>query len=647
MSIGSDGSVELTNGPNTDTAVSGPTADPGVSGSTAGPDGSTAGPDGPTAGPDGSTAGPDGSTAGPDGPSAGPDGSTADPGLSGPTTDPSVPSAGPESTTDPGDADDEGPPDPDLDFNTTSPTPLDEFEKETSPLELTIPDDVTTFGHDTSLFMFHLSILSRLAYYDEAMFLTQWKKIYSSQCVDPSFLTHYDGKPLLSEDRDIFTTPLPDTTFIAPENKSLDFMKLAKKVNLTLTESAFSDGKGTEGSQNCTLPSIDLSQDLLMVSIGTSNYKTTYVVCDKRHPEFTYVIFRGTASKKSSFAYNRPSSISPTTVDGDGYLYGIFKILMDQIHEIISAIKFIRTKLGNTPFRLIVTGHSIGGALASIFSYLYVKSIQHLKDNLTDEPITGKVDITFTEPTDPLTCVVFGTPRVFSKETANKFCQMVEQNKMHYRRVTTANDPVSGLPFKQLGYSHPCSDQPMQNKVYVECDKQITKLNVSRCKRPASVEFNYNQPVNCRYGKQTKKFKSIGKLLTDHMEYLGIGYSNAINVTDYFSDEIKKQFKSTSMRVGIYVSNVLKFAFVTLDKQRDNKKSMFGFKDTTSEDVRDTYTFMTELEKIAEPFGNDSPLFASKYYYNEHKGEEVRFTKKKGGKRKTRKLKPFFKRRMV
>jgi hypothetical protein len=618
MSIGSDGSVELTNGPNTDPAVSGPTADPG----------STAGP-GPTADPTVPTADP-GSTAGPDGP----------------TADPTVPSTEPGPTADPGDADDEGPPDPDLDFNTTSPTPLDEFEKDIAPLELTIPDDLTTFGHDTSLFMFHLSILSRLAYYDEAMFLTQWKKIYSPQCVDPSFLTHYNGKPLLSEDRDIFTTPLPDTTFIAPENKSLDFIKLAKKVNLTLTESAFSDGKGTEGSQNCTLPPIDLSQDLLMVSIGTSNYKTTYVVCDKRHPEFTYVIFRGTSSKKSSFAYNRPSSISPTTVDGDGYLYGVFKILMDQIHEIISAIKFIRTKLGNTPFRLIVTGHSLGGALASIFSYLYVKSIQHLKDNLTDEPITGKVDITFTEPTDPLTCVVFGTPRVFSKETANKFCQMVEQNKMHYRRVTTANDPVSGLPFKQLGYSHPCSDQPMQNKVYVECDKQITKLNVSRCKRSASVEFNYNQPVNCRYGKQTKKFKTIGKLLTDHMEYLGIGYSNAINVTDSFSNEIKKQFKSTSMRIGIYV-NVLKFAFVTLDKQRDNKKSMFGFKDTTSEDVRDTYTFMTELEKIAEPFGNDSPLFASKYYYNEHKGEELRFTKKKGGKRKTRKLKSRFKHRVV
>jgi hypothetical protein len=629
MSIGSDGSVELTNmnGPNTDPAVSGPSTgpgpivDPGASGPIVDP-----GASGPTIDPGASGPIVDPGASGP----------IVDPGASGPIIDPGA--SGPD--------DDQGPPDPDLDFSTTSPTPLDEFEKNTAPLELTIPDDVTTFGHDTSLFMFHLSILSRLAYYDEAMFLTQWKRIYSPQCVDPSFLTHYNGKPLLSEDRDIFTTPLPDTTFIAPENKSIDFMKLARKVNLILTESAYSDGKGTEGSQNCTLPPIDLSQDLLMVSIGTSNYKTTYVVCDKRHPEFTYVIFRGTSSKKASFAYNRPSSISPTTVDGDGYLYGVFKILMDQIHEIISAIKFIRTKLGNTPFRLIVTGHSLGGALSSIFSYLYVKSIQHLKDNLTDEPITGKMDITFTEPTDPITCVVFGTPRVFSKETANKFCQMVEQNKMHYRRVTTANDPISGLPFKQLGYSHPCSDQPMQNKVYVECDKQITKLNVTRCKRAASIEFNYNQPVNCRYGKQTKKFKSIGKLLTDHMEYLGIGYSNAVNVTDYFSDEIKKQFKSTSMRIGIYV-NVLKFAFVTLDKQRDNKKNMLGFKDTTSEDVRDTYTFMTELEKIAEPFGNDSPLFASKYYYNEHKGEELRFTKKKGGKRKTRKSKRFFKCRIV
>ena len=540
----------------------------------------------------------------------------------------------------------EDPPDPDLTIDPNSHAPLDDSEKVDAPLVSTTPDNVSTFGHDTSLFMFHLSIISRLAYYDEAMFLTQWEKIYSVPCFDPSFLSHYTNKPLLSEDHVIFTTPPPDTTFIAPENKSLDFMKLAKKVNFILTESAFADGKSTEGAQNCTLPPINLSKDVMMVSIGTSNYKTTYVVCDKRHPEFTYVVFRGTSSKKASFSYNRPSSISPTTVDGDGYLYGVFKILMDQIHEIISAIKFIRSIIGNQPFRIIVTGHSIGGALASIFSYLYVKSIKQLKENLTAEPMTASV-ITMYEPTNPLTCVVFGTPRVFSKETAIRFCQMVEQNQMHYRRFTTANDPVSGLPFKQFGFSHPCSDQPMQNQVYVECDKQITKLNLSRCKRPASIEFNYDQPVNCRFGKQTKKFKSIGKLLTDHMEYLGIGYSNAINVTDYFSDEIQKQFGSTSMRVGIYVRNALKFVFVTLDKQRDVKKNMLGLRSTTSEDVRDTYTFMTELEKVAESFGNDSPLFASKYYYNEHKGEDVRFTKKKGGKRKTRKLKTRLKYRIV
>ena len=93
------------------------------------------------------------------------------------------------------------------------------------------------------------------------------------------------------------------------------------------------------------------------------------------------------------------------------------------------------------------------------------------------------------------------------------------------------------------------------------------------------------------------------------------------------------------MRIGYYDGS-LKFVFVTLDKQRDNKKSMFGFKDTTSEDVRDTYPFMVNLEKYAESFGNESPSSGNKYYYNQHKGEELRFNTKKGGKkRKTRKIK--------
>lgn len=526
-------------------------------------------------------------------------------------------------------------------FDPSEHTPLDDSLVQNEPLEITDTDDPSTFKHDNSLFMFHTSILSRLAYLDEAMFLTLWKLIYSPDCIDPSFLTNYKDKPLLSEDSDIFGTNAPPDTSFIPQTNTIDFMKWAKKVNIKLTETAFTEGKGTDSSQNCNLPPVNLSENVIMVSIATSNYSTVYVVSDKRNPELTYVIFRGAADGKSASSYNRPSSITPTTVDEDGYLYGIFKILMDHIHEIMSAIKWVRNKVGkDIPWRLVTTGHSLGGALASIFAYLYAKSIHHIKENLTDEPITDNTDITFTEPTDPITCVVFGTPRVFSKETANKFCQFVSENKIEYRRIVTANDPLPGLPFRKFGYRHPCSDDPdMQNKIYVQCDKKIKKYSLTRCNRPSGIEFNYDTPMNCGLGKQTRKFKSVGTLLTDHMEYLGIGYSSAINLKKTLFNEIKKQFDSTSMRIGYYDTS-LKFAFVTLDKQRDNKKGMFGLKKTTSEDVRNTYAFMVNLEKNAESFGNESPLSGTKYYYNQHKGEELRFNTKKGGrKRKTRKNK--------
>ena len=608
-------------------------------------------------------------------------------------------------------------------------------------------------GNASSLFMFHTCVLSRLAYLDEAMFLIQWNRIYSHECIDPTFLNAYNGNLLLSEDRHVFKTspidgttdhmnvitPLPGldiemtslsagptgsvsmgptgsvsmgptgsvsmgpTGFMGPTGSvsmgptgfmgptglvssilddtdsdppgppirsappvqhsttSINYMKWAEKVNILLTEAPFAYGNSTEQSKNCRLPDItddSFSKDVIMVSIATSNYKSIYVVCDRRIPQLIYVIFKGTSSYKEASSYNRPSSIVPTTVKGDTYLYGVFKILMDCIHEIISAVKWVRAQLPHTPWRLVTTGHSLGGALATIFAYIYTKS-NIFTEQLTQQQIKEKDTYpkTFTNPSDPITCVVFGTPRVFGKETAIQFCNFCNtlNQRIDYRRIVTANDAVPGLPGNVFGFRHPCSNSSqteIQNTVYVHCDQQVKRKTSQRCGRLLNLEIDYTLPLDCRSGKTKRAFRQVGFTdfsAIDHTQYLGIGFSNAVNVEEFIKSPIDKfndkKTSSSVMRIGFYKSYEptrlrFRFIFVHMDKQRDNPKNMLGFKNLTSEDVRDTYYFMCELEKMAK-YNTDftTPVRPqdNKYYFNETRGEELRFIK--GGTKKNKKIK--------
>ena len=205
------------------------------------------------------------------------------------------------------------------------------------------------------------------------------------------------------------------------------------------------------------------------ISIGWSNYGEVYVVADKRMSNTILVVFRGTYSAKTAALYSKPTSIVPLTVctnkqgEKQQFLYGIFKTTAELIHTIIEATRFLAWDfLGArdpNSVKIITAGHSLGGAMCTNFSYLWMSIKQTAP--YTDAP--------YNILANNIVCLSYGSPRCMSSDVAKKFCSLVEENKILYLRVTTRGDPVPGLPPK-TGFQHPCSqEKEMRKKISEDC----------------------------------------------------------------------------------------------------------------------------------------------------------------------------------
>ena len=91
-------------------------------------------------------------------------------------------------------------------------------------------------------------------------------------------------------------------------------------------------------------------------------------------------------------------------------------------------LKHVKTKCKNK--KLIITGHSLGGALASIFSATIAVS----------NPILSQRSLT----------VTFGAPRVFGHKDGNRLHKVL---KDRFLRIVSYGDPITSLPRAKVNFS--------------------------------------------------------------------------------------------------------------------------------------------------------------------------------------------------
>ena len=379
------------------------------------------------------------------------------------------------------------------------------------------------YGKSIHFISFFCSILSRLAYMNDTTFLTNYCKIFNSQnTVIPlnilETINKNVGKNKIFKLTDLEIAGITNNSINQDElMNEINITQYAKKINVINGEVVPELGHLIDSSGNPIDISISTedSKRVKYISIGTSNYGEIYILTDTKMPNVVLVLFRGTYSTKTAGSYLKPSSTIPLKELDDVYMKGIYKITIELMNTIIESIRYLTKDKSN--MNIITTGHSLGGAMSTTFAYKWVQ--------LSQEKRPQKVS-------DKITCISLGSPRIFNKETSNKFCKYTSEEdqtqKIFYLRIVTRGDPIPALPPKQLGYSHPCSsmDETYRQAVYESCN---TSYNTA-----TAILMNYDANLDC----QNFERRMYVTNPFSHTNYLQIKYLLAVDISAFIKSGV-------------------------------------------------------------------------------------------------------------
>ena len=382
-------------------------------------------------------------------------------------------------------------------------------------------------------------------------------------------------------------------------NGYIDFIQFAKKINvITGEETGTKDAKIVSQKIDDIYSSGILKKGrVYYTSIGTSNYGEIYIVADQDISNKLFVIFRGTYSAKTASAWSKPSSLVSWTVSEyngikESYLYGIFKLVEDTIHTVLQACLDLSQKAfpnarNANAVSIITCGHSLGGAMSTIFAYLWMSVKENQLPNMPIVNNSGKknpyVSGDFTRLSKQIACISLGSPRVFSKDLSILFCDYVKAKFIVYKRITTRGDPFTGQPY--FGFYHACStSEEMRKEISEDCNQTLLRIGAAGS--------NYEAKLDCKNVKtrtyapdpfshtiyleilfsQALDYRNTKKMLTEMNEF---GNSlKSTNKTSRFNFEVQRDGKSSMCRLLFYDAtnaNGCNIAFFNMNNVRNNR----------------------------------------------------------------------------
>lgn len=468
-------------------------------------------------------------------------------------------------------------------------------------------------------------ILSKLAYLPDCGFLPRYEQIFGQKKIGKLTRFCNNGQPFIKIDDDIEYNPIPTSiltaikeahiedifndnkifkkckdikfyTDSASNNKFVDFIKYAEFFNILNGSTnnkmrSFKQNMNGGGSKN-------ENEYVQYISLAWSNYSIIYIVADKRSNSI-FIIYRGTASFKGITSYlnfNTFNKNGPCDTD-DAYIPGIFKITTEAIHTLLESVSYLATNFlkatTTNSVKVFATGHSLGGAMATIFAYLY-NGIRNTS-GMNNLSILSKQII----------CISVGAPRCINDATLKRFNHLINQNLIMYRRLVTKGDPIPLLPHKAyFGYHHPGDNMSLSKNVLEYCQSTYSGLYGNF--------IDYNKSSDCK-SKEDKVLSFIGDHNSyDHLNYLYVSYLS-LEPTGFNKKEIVRTNSGDTVMRIILGSNKYgpKVAFFNLVKSRgaNYEKPFFKFLvDVHNQDILMTHKAFLKLIAELKPDNSVNPL---------------------------------------
>ena len=382
-----------------------------------------------------------------------------------------------------------------------------------------------------SFFDFLCAVFSRIAYSEAPMplfLLSGVFRILPQELLVP--LSKITNISQLNQDEEVlFNLNDPNNTIPVRTydgKKYVNFIPYAEKINILI-----------EDTKNSPYYSQTTDNKIKIISLADSNYGDVLIIGIKYLPNFVFTAFRGTYSTKTAQSYIQMSSTNPVQIsEGTRALKGIAKIEFEMLHGILAANNDIATTfLEPNNFIPVFTGHSLGGALATLLDLEYCNIVSK-KGEQTFSPLSGT----------PV-CISFGAPRVLSKTTSEVLCSKIVSNKTLFHRYSNDGDPVTALPPAGMGFYHPCSSKDDKSKGYRKLVSRDCKSSTKMSSNLARSE--YTKAINCRDVEPSALTKAInsGPNMFDHMTYLYISFAKAADLAHLL---VKSGFTVETTEIG-------------------------------------------------------------------------------------------------
>ena len=282
---------------------------------------------------------------------------------------------------------------------------------------------------------FYGAIISKIAYYDDYMFMLMLQWIFSK----PKFI---DYLKKLNEnsfnnkfvDKQPYITMAQDLVFKTDGIHSSRSSIFLQNSNIDNSKILWKNSRADNyNSSKQKLISLSKSQNLPFIIIRTSLDMYVYIIYS---PETNTIIltFRGTnsiVSEKADINYTK------RYMEDKNYFFhtGIYNQLEGLVCRIIYSMqKLIKDNSENTTVKVLVCGHSLGGALATMFSYYYCKEFTRSLQN--DKLLEKKIYV-----------ISWGAPKIGGVDfTKNEIGPYIAEKKILILRCKNLNDIITLLP---------------------------------------------------------------------------------------------------------------------------------------------------------------------------------------------------------